>query len=291
MSLAFSQANLAAPKPGAFRTLAAAIGAGVALIVVGEGIWIGMIAAYARHPTPFPWFVPAMALVLAASAAWMKWGRWPNFGAAARREGVRLNAVPLRSFLLALAAGWSTFFAGAGFYIAYRMTSGLGAEVPMTILPGPKATIVAGLAMAAIVAGVLEEVSVRGFIQGRLEKPFGVVPAIVISGLVWALFHTNHSYFDTTPLNVAIWFGIFLTVSAMLGTIAHRTNSVLPGIVIHAVFDSTYFVSAGLLQPKIAPLAFVESLAAPQTFTAIGTGLAVIAAISWTLFFRVTRNA
>src|SRR5262249_18534547 len=102
--------------------------------------------------------------------------------------------------------------------------------------------------------------------------------------------HTNHSYFDTTPLNVAIWFGIFLVVSAMLGTIAHLTNSVLPGIVIHAGFDSTYFVSAGILQPKVAPLTFLESLASPQTFLMIGAGLAVVAVIAWIGLFHAVRT-
>ena len=288
MSLALT-AQVPAPKTGALRNVAIAIGSGVAVLLAGEAAWIGMLAAYTKHPTPFPWFVPAMAAVLAAGAVWMKWGTWPNTGAAARRAWVRLNAVPLKVFALSLAAGWSTFFAGAGAYIAYRMSSGLGGEVPMTLPPGPKAAIVAGLAMAAIVAGAVEEISVRGFMQGRLEKAFGVVPAIAISGLVWALFHTNHSYFDTSPLNVAIWFGIFLTVSAMLGTIAHRTNSVLPGIAVHAGFDSVYFVSAGLLQPRIAPLAFVESLGTPAGFLIVGAALAAVAAVSWTLLFRATR--
>lgn len=276
-------------RTGIARTLAAAIGSGVAILLAGEAVWIGLIAAYTRHPTPFPWIVPAMAAVLAAGAAWLKWGRWPAIGAAARRDGARLNVVPLRTFLLALIAGWSTFFAGAGAYIAYRMSSGLGGEVPMALPPAPKPALVACLAMAAIVAGVVEEISVRGFMQRRLEKAFGVVPAIAVSGIVWALFHTNHSYFDTSPLNVAIWFAIFLTVSAMLGTIAHRTNSVLPGIVVHAGFDSVYFVSAALLQPRIAPLAFFESLAAPWTFLAIGGVLAVVAMIAWTHLFRATR--
>ena len=126
--------------------------------------------------------------------------------------------------------------------------------------------------------------------QGRLERAYGVVPAILVSGLVWAVFHTNHSYFDTDPLNVVIWFCIFLVVSAMLGTIAHRTNSVLPGIVIHAGFDSTYFISAGLLQPEIAPLTFLESLARPPVFIAAGAMLAVLAALAWAALFRATRS-
>jgi membrane protease YdiL (CAAX protease family) len=279
MSLALAQTDIA-PRSGALRTLGIAVGSGIAVIIAGEGIWTSLIALYSRHPMSFPWFVPAMAAVLAVALVWFKRAGWP----------VRLNAVRPLPFVLALAAGWSTFFAGAGFYIAYRMQSGLGAEVPMALPPGPKPAIVIGLAMAAVVAGVLEEFAVRGLIQTRLETAWGLVPAILVSGFVWAIFHTNHSYFDTTPLNVAIWFGIFTVVSAMLGTIASRTNSLVPGMVIHAGFDSTYFVPVGLLSSH-APLAFVESLASPHAFQMIGAGLAAIAAISWTAFFRATRRA
>jgi hypothetical protein len=43
MSLALSQTE--AVKPGVLRTLVVAIVSGVALIVLGEGIWVGMLAA------------------------------------------------------------------------------------------------------------------------------------------------------------------------------------------------------------------------------------------------------
>jgi membrane protease YdiL (CAAX protease family) len=271
------------------RTLAVAIGSGVAIIIVAEAVWVGLIGLYSRHPVSFPWFVPAMAAFLAIGVAWMKWGSWPQYGRAARKSGVRLNPVAPRIFLLSLLAGWSTFFSGAFAYVAYRMLSGLGGEVPMTIPPGPRSSILVGLAMAAIVAGVVEEVSVRGFMQGRLEKAFGVVPAIVISGFVWALFHTNHSYFDAAPLDIAIWFAIFFAVSAILGTIASLTNSVLPGMAIHAGFDGLYFISAGILQPRIAPLSFLETLASPKTFAMIAALLALLAIVAWRGLWRAAR--
>jgi membrane protease YdiL (CAAX protease family) len=270
-----------APVAFVARTLGVAIGSGIAIIIVSEAVWVGLIGAYSRHPVSFPWFVPAMAMFLAIGVSWMKWGKWPKYGSEARQAGVRLNPVAPRIFLLSLLAGWSTFFSGAFVYVAYRMLSGLGGEVPMTIPPGPPSSILVGLAMAAIVAGVVEEISVRGFMQGRLEKAFGVVPAIIISGFVWALFHTNHSYFDAAPLDIAIWFGIFFAVSSILGTIASLTDSVLPGMVIHAGFDGLYFVSAGILQPRIAPLSFLETLASPQTFVIMAALLALLAIGSW----------
>jgi membrane protease YdiL (CAAX protease family) len=271
------------------RTLAVAIGSGVAIIIVSEAVWVGLIAAYSRYPVSFPWFVPAMAMFLAFGVSWMKWGNWPKYGREARRLGVRLNPVAPRNFLLSLLAGWTTFFSGALVYVAYRMLSGLGGEVPMTIPPGPRSSILVGLAMAAIVAGVVEEISVRGFMQGRLEKAFGVVPAIIVSGFVWALFHTNHSYFEAS-LDIAIWFAIFFAVSAILGTIASLTDSVLPGMVIHAGFDGLYFVSAGILQPRIAPLSFLETLASPQTFVIMAALLAPMAIGSWRGLLHAVRT-
>jgi len=290
MSIALTHNESVPKQPGVVRTVATAIGAGVIVIIVGEAAWTGLIAAYSRHPTPFPWFVVAMAAFLAVAAAWLKWGTWPRAGAVARREGARLNAVPLKVFVLSLLAGWSSFFAGAGAYVAYRMQSGLGGEVPMTLPPGPKLAIVAGLAMAAVVAGTIEEVAVRGFMQSRLEKAYGLVPAILVSGFVWALFHTNHSYFNTSVADIAVWFGVFFAVSAILGRIASLTNSVLPGIVIHAGFDATYFVSAGILQPRVAPLAYLESLASAQDFLMIGAGLALFAVFAWIALFRAVRR-
>ena len=59
MAGAFTQSPFAR---GAFvvRTLVVAIGSGVAIIIVSEAVWVGLIAAYSRHPVSFPWFVPVM---------------------------------------------------------------------------------------------------------------------------------------------------------------------------------------------------------------------------------------
>jgi hypothetical protein len=87
-----------------------------------------------------------------------------------------------------------------------------------------------------------------------------------------------------------VWFGVFFAVSTILGRIASLTNSVLPGIVVHAGFDASYFVSAGILQPKIAPLTYLESLASAQTFLIIGVALAVFAVFAWIALFRAVRR-
>ena len=141
--------------------------------------------------------------------------------------------------------------------------------------------------MAGVVAGVVEEIAFRGFMQGTLERRFGIVPAILVSGFVWALFHTNHAYFGEEALT---WFAIFLSVATMLGTIAHRTDSLIPGIAVHAGFDITYFVAAAILQPAIAPIAWVQSFAAPSALVGAAVVFATIALTSWVAFFRATKS-
>jgi membrane protease YdiL (CAAX protease family) len=270
------------------RVFISAIVSGVIVFLVAQAVWLILLRHMLAHPAPMPWEVPAMAAFLACGIAYLKWGAWPARGQAFRREGVRFNAVPARTVVLALAAGWTSMFAGFCAYAAHRTMSGLGGEASLHLPHGGGPALIAGLVMAGIVAGTVEEVAFRGFMQGALEKRFGLVPAIFVSGIVWALFHTNHSYFGE---EAALWFAIFLAVAAILGTIAHRTDSVVPGILVHAGFDSAYFVAAGLLQPDITPIAWLQSLASSAALLVISGASALCAVVAWSLFFRATGRA
>jgi len=272
-------------RPGALRTVFSAIVSGVIVFLVAQAVWVVLLSHMLAHPTPMPWEVPAMAAFLACGIVYLKWGAWPARGRAFRREGVRFNAVPVRTVLLALAAGWTSMFAGFCAYAAHRTVSGLGGEASLHLPHGGGMGLIAGLVMAGAVAGTVEEIAFRGFMQGALEKRFGLVPAIFMSGIVWALFHTNHSYFGE---EAALWFGIFLTVATILGTIAHRTNSVVPGIIVHSGFDSAYFLAAGLLGPRMTPIALLQSLASPATLLLISGVSALCAVVAWILFFQAT---
>jgi membrane protease YdiL (CAAX protease family) len=121
--------------------------------------------------------------------------------------------------------------------------------------------------------------------QRTLERRFGIAPAILVSGLLWAGFHLNHTYFTEEPL---LWPAIFVAVASILGTIAYRTDSVIPGIIVHAGFDSAYFLIAGSLAPRIAPIAFVQSLMTPPQLILAATVAGFVALLSWAAFFRAT---
>jgi membrane protease YdiL (CAAX protease family) len=275
-------------RPGALRSVVSAVVSGVVVFLIAQAVWMVLLRQMLAHPTPVPWEVPAMTAFLACGIAYLKWGAWPARGGAFRREGVRFNAVPVRTVLLALVAGWASMFAGFCAYAAHRSISGLGGEASLNLPHDGGMGLIAGLVMAGIVAGTVEEVAFRGFMQGALEKRFGLAPAIFVSGIAWALFHTNHSYFGE---EILVWFAIFLAVATILGTIAHRTNSVVPGIIVHSGFDGAYFVAAGLLAPRITPIAFLQTLASPGTLLLISGASAVCAIATWVLFFQATGRA
>jgi membrane protease YdiL (CAAX protease family) len=280
-----SSQSAATARPGALRVLVGAIVSGVIVFLIAQAVWMVLLGRMLAHPAPMPWEVPAMGAFLACGVAYLKWGAWPARGRAFRREGVRFNAVPSHTILLALAAGWTSMFAGFCAYAAHRTVSGLGGEASLNLPHGGGMGLIAGLAMAGIAAGTVEEVAFRGFMQGTLEGRFGLVPAILVSGIAWALFHTNHSYFGEEAV---LWIAIFLVVATILGTIAHRTDSVVPGILVHAGFDSAYFVAAGLLQPGLAPIAWLQSLASPPVLLLISGPSALCAVVAWILFFQAT---
>lgn len=48
-----------------------------------------------------------------------------------------------------------------------------------------------------IMTAFFEEFLIRGFLQPRLEKQFGAVVAIIVSGLLFALYHIGYSGFRT----------------------------------------------------------------------------------------------
>ena len=172
-------------------------------------------------------------------------------------------------------------------YVAHRTLSGIGGEGLLALPHAPFAMLWPGLVMAGLVAGIVEEIAFRGFMQGTLERRFGVVPAILVSGLLWAGFHLNHSYFAEEPL---LWPAIFLAVATILGTIAHRADSLIPGIAVHAGFDSAYFLAAGLLAPRVAPIEFVQSIVSPLMLMIAAAIAGLIALLSWKSFFRATQT-
>jgi membrane protease YdiL (CAAX protease family) len=86
------------------------------------------------------------------------------------------------------------------------------------------------LIMGSIVAGICEETGFRGYMQGGMEKKYGPWTAIVITSIVFTLIHLSHSW--AAPIFPHIFFA-----SVLLGVLAWKTQSLIPGIIGHSILD------------------------------------------------------
>jgi uncharacterized protein len=67
---------------------------------------------------------------------------------------------------------------------------------------------------ALLLASLFEEIFFRGFLQTRFEKAFGVIPAVVLSGLTFSLYHLGYpDYRNVQVLTVLFLFGLFLAIT------------------------------------------------------------------------------
>jgi membrane protease YdiL (CAAX protease family) len=92
----------------------------------------------------------------------------------------------------------------------------------------PLAILAVGLA-AVVVAPVAEEFFFRRVLQGWLEKVWGPWPAILASAVLFGLAHLGHGL-GWIPL---VGFGV------VAGYLVRQTGSILPAIVLHALFNAT----------------------------------------------------
>jgi membrane protease YdiL (CAAX protease family) len=89
-----------------------------------------------------------------------------------------------------------------------------------------------------------EELGWRGFLQNKLVNEFGVVPGILLLGLVWGFWHAPIIYggynFPGYPLLGAFVLMPLLTIgfSGVLAWLTLRAGSVWPAVIAHASINS-----------------------------------------------------
>jgi uncharacterized protein len=107
--------------------------------------------------------------------------------------------------------------------------------------------VLTGIALCAS-APVVEEIFFRGLLYRALRNRLAVVPAAAIDGVIFGLGHTQY------PLLVRPELAFFGIVACLL---YERTGSLLPGIALHSLIDSTAFESALTHETWIVPVLFV----------------------------------
>ena len=231
---------------------------GLAVLFVGEIPW-GGIAGYPflagwnlRVFSNVPWAVLPMAAYL-----WLFWkylggSGWPQMTAAARRRNLRANGVAGEAWGMALITGLIGLTATLPLLgIMGRLVHLPEEAEPITLPAGmPSLTVFLLLVMASLVAGVVEEAAFRGYMQGPIERRHGLLVAILVNGTVFGLAHYNHH-----PASVLVMLPYYIAISAVYGGLASATNSILPGLVLHAggdIFSLTRLWATGRPEWQVA---------------------------------------
>ncbi len=252
------------------------------LTAVAGGVWTVLLSVNLATSPAIPWSVAAMALLL-----WLLWrylggAGWPRCTAEARRGYLRARRTSGRVFAWALTAGLLAIVALAGLWIVLFQV----ANLPPRALPDyskyPLVTVALALVMASLVNAIVEEATFRGYTQGVLEGAVGGVAAILITTLVMAPEHALTQGFVWPVLL------FYIVVDVMLGAMALLTQSILPGIVTHAVGLLVFFT---LVWPGDALRSLVGSGNTNTWFWIHGAQVIVFAILAILAFIQLARSA
>ena len=235
---------------GGVPAIVPAIAGGLALMTAGTVPWALLAAANQRFFTSVPWAVIPASLYL-----WLFWeyagGKgWPRSSRGQRRLNRRATPLSDGVWAASLLAGTLGL---AAVLLLFRVVNRL-LVLPQEQVPDvshmPAATVALLLVMASVVAGVVEEVSFRGYMQRPIEQRHGPAVAILVTGLLFGFVHFTH------PEVTLVLLPYYAAIAAVYGTIAHLTDSILPGLVLHAIGNVFYFMQllgAGRADWQTAP--------------------------------------
>lgn len=222
--------------------------AGLAVSAAGIYPWAALATWNQRVFLRVPWALLPMALYLWLYWRYLNGEGWPQTTAELRRTSLRANGLPGEIWGRSLFAGVIGLAALLPLLrIMSRLVTLPAESQPINVPPQmPFVTVFLLLVMASIVAGVVEEAAFRGYMQGPIERQYGLTVAILVNGALFGLGHYTHH-----PASVFVMLPYYIAVAAAYGGLAYATNSILPGLVLHAggdVFSLTRLWTTG--QPE-----------------------------------------
>ena len=273
-------------------TIATAVLLGIVVLFAGNLPWWALLApANLRIGTAVPWAVVPMAAYL-----WAYWkfigGDWGSPDTAAtRREHLRAHAISADVWVSSILAGLLGFGALLAFLAVMARLVSLPESAPITTPDGmPRATAFLLLTMASIVAGVTEEAAFRGYMQGPIERRYGLAVAILVSGTAFGLLH-----FPSHPADVLLMLPYYIAVSAVYGGLTWAANSILPALVLHSGGD---VISLGRLwmtgrpewQLAASPPALIRETGVDTAFIVAVASLVVLTGLTVLAYTAVRRQ-
>ena len=253
----------------------------IVVTAVTGGVWTALLNVNLATSPAIPWSVAVMAVLL-----WLLWrylggAGWPRSTADARRRYLRARRISGRVFAWAVVAGLLSIVALAGLWVVLFQIANLPSRALPDYSKYPLVTVALALVMASLVGAVAEESTFRGYTQGVLERAVGGVAAILITTLVMA---PEHAFTQGFVWPVLLF---YFLVDVMLGATALLTQSILPGIVTHAIGLLVFFT---LVWPGDALRSLVGSGDANTWFWIHGAQTLAFAVLAILAFIQLARE-
>ena len=218
--------------------LVRAVLTGLLAAAAGTLPWAFLVSANTKYFPAAPWAVPVMAAYLWLYWRYVRGEWWPRSSADTRRVNARAN--PVRDDL------WGpALLAGILGLIAVLLLQGVLARLvslpqqrDLDVSLYPAVTVMLWILMSAVVAGVVEETSFRGYMQRPIERRHGPVVAVLVTGVAFGFLHFSH------PEVTLVLLPYYLAVAAVYGALAHLTDSTWPSMLLHG--GGNVFSAAGL---------------------------------------------
>ncbi|HEV7504463.1 MAG TPA: type II CAAX endopeptidase family protein [Thermoanaerobaculia bacterium] len=269
------------------RIIVRAVLIGMLVMIAGTIPRNLLFAANLRYFSSVPWAVPLTAAYLWFFWRYLKGSGPPDWTAEERLASLRAYRIAGRVWAWALVAGGLGIVA---LVLALRVANRL-VLLPQQQLPDlsqvPKLTVLSLLLMAAPVAGIVEEAAFRGYMQGPIERRYGLAVAILITGTMFAVAHLDFT--------LILW-PYYVAVAAIYGTVTYLTQSILPAMVLHtggnlySNFD-LWLHGQAEWQASAGPAALIWKTGADESFWISSTALLlVVAGMVWA-YFRLARVA
>jgi membrane protease YdiL (CAAX protease family) len=208
-----------------------AIVLGWVLLTIGSTVtFLPLLGNLKFHPE-IPWAFPITLVILALYWAYFSgWG--PPAGTRDARK--RLARASLPSARIWRAAIPAIVF-GIIALVAMRLLlpSLLPVRAPsvsISLSSYPLPTIIGALLSIAVIAAVTEEIAFRGYMQKPLEEAYGIIPAVLIVGIMFWVAHFNH---DITITHLPFQ----MSASIALGLLVYLTRSLIPAMIAHGAAD------------------------------------------------------
>ncbi|WP_104087615.1 CPBP family intramembrane glutamic endopeptidase [Cryobacterium sp. N19] len=167
-----------------------------------------------------------------------------------------LVALPLGALLGVYPADFVTFSAFQQMLDTQLAAAGVTElPIPIGVLVGLQLITVFVGAFINLIPALGEELGWRGWVLPKL-MPLGTVPALVLSGVIWGLWHSplillGYNYPAAPPwLGLTMMIGMCIIVGAVFGWLRLRSESVWPAALAHGAFNaaagfSLIFAAAG----------------------------------------------